>query len=179
MKEIIRLGLVLMIICTVAAGSLAYTNSVTSVIIERRLKEEKIAQLRIFFPAAEFTEEVEAGGRTGTAAFDADRNYMGVLAEARTEEGYGGTIRFNLGVDASGKIVGISIVSHAETAGLGSKITEDSFLGQFIGKGTEDSFDVDNISGATDSTRAMERGVEMELREIVLNFGNMGSEARQ
>lgn len=179
MKEIIRLGLILMIICVISAGALAYTNFVTSSVIERRLQEEKVAQMRSFFPAVEYTEEVAAGGRTGMAAFDAEGNYLGVLAEARTEEGYGGTIRFNLGVDASGKIVGISIVSHSETAGLGSKIAEDSFLRQFMGKGPEDSFDVDNITGATDSTRAMERGVELELREIVLHLGNIGPEVRQ
>ena len=42
MNEIIRLALILMIICAVSAGVLAYTNQVTSEIIEARIRKEKL-----------------------------------------------------------------------------------------------------------------------------------------
>jgi electron transport complex protein RnfG len=169
MKDIIRMGLTLMIICAVAAGALAYTNQITSAIIEQRIYDETVAQLAELFPTlADFTTK-EVDGRSAIVATDASGNLVGILAEGRTD-GYGGTIRFNLGIDAEGTIVGLTIIQQSETAGLGDKIRESSFLQQFIGKSAGGDFDVDNISGATVSTRAMESGVEKELNEILLRF---------
>ncbi|MDW7651266.1 MAG: FMN-binding protein, partial [Bacillota bacterium] len=142
--------------------------------VEQRIFDETIAELRQLFPDLEDFEEKEVDGRSGIVATDASGNVVGVLAEGRTE-GYAGTIRFNLGVNAAGEIVGLSIIQHSETAGLGSKITEEAFRNQFIGLSAGDDFDVDNISGATVSTRAMESGVEKELGEIMVRF--MGAEA--
>lgn len=170
MKDIVKLGITLMIICAVAAGMLAYTNQVTSVVIAEREYEKTVNQLKELFPTLTDFETKEVDGRSAIVATDANGNVVGVLAEG-TAGGYGGDIRFNLGVDAEGKIVGLSILSHSETAGLGAKITEEWFWKQFIGKSTSDApFDVDNISGATVSTKAMEGGVEKELKEIVLRF---------
>ena len=172
MKDIVRLAITLMVICAIAAGALAYTNQVTSIIIEDRIAKEKVAQMRNLFPTVDRLEEREVDGRTGTVGFDADGNYVGVLAEGKAG-GYGGDIRFNLAVNAEGKIIGLNIVAQSETAGLGSKITEEWFRDQFKGKGAGDPFDVDNITGATVSTRAMETGVEKELNEILLRFSGV------
>jgi electron transport complex protein RnfG len=176
MKEIIRLGVILAIISAVAAGALAYTNQVTSAIIAERIRQETIAQLQELFPTLDNFETKEVNGRTGTVAYDANGNFVGVLAEGTTE-GYAGTIRFNLGVNGEGKIVALTIISHSETPGLGAKIDEESYRQQFVGKGAGDSFDVDNISGATVSCRAMESGVEKELTEILLAFTGEGGSA--
>lgn len=173
MKDIIRLGITLMLICAVAAGALAFTNNITSAIIEDRIYQETVAQLQELFPTLQDFETKEINGRSGIVAFDAAGNFVGFLAEGRTE-GYGGTIRFNLGVDPDGKIVGLSVIAQSETAGLGDKIKEDWFLEKFIGKKPGDSFDVDNISGATVSTRAMETGIEKELSALILIFGDGG-----
>lgn len=170
MKEVLRVGLILMLICAVAAGALAYTNQVTSEIIEKRLYEEKVALMRELFPTVESFEDKEADGRTATIAYDAEGNLVGILAEGKTS-GYGGDIRFNLGIDKEGKLVSLTIVSHSETAGLGARITEESYRKQFIGKTISDSFDVDNISGATISSLAMENGVKREMEAILTAFG--------
>ena len=42
MKEVLRLGLILMLICAVSAGLLSYTNQVTSAIIEERIALRKL-----------------------------------------------------------------------------------------------------------------------------------------
>ncbi|MCW3491372.1 FMN-binding protein [Dethiobacter alkaliphilus] len=173
MKDIIRNGLILAIICAVAAGALAFTNEVTSAVIEQRIYDETVAELEDLFPAIEDFEEKEVDGYKGFVAYDADGNYIGVLAEGRTE-GYGGTIRFNLGVNDEGEIVGVTVISQSETAGLGDVITGADYLAQFEGLGLEDDIadHVDVISGATVSTRAMINGVGSELMEIVLRFGD-------
>ena len=44
---------------------------------------------------------------------------MALFAET---QGYGGTIRLLLGIDAQGVLTGVRVLSHSETPGLGDKI---------------------------------------------------------
>lgn len=169
MKEMIRIGIVLMLICAVAAAALAYTNHVTSAIIAERLQQEKEAQLAELFPTLTNFEERTVDGRSATVAFDAENKFVGVLAEGQTE-GYGGPIRFNLGINAAGEIVGLTVVAQTETPGIGDVIKETWFTEQFLGKKSGDTFTVDAISGATVSVEAMETGVEREYNEIWRRF---------
>ena len=70
-----------------------------------------------------------------------------------TTTGYGGknTLKMTIGIDMDGKITDTKVLSHSETAGLGSKITTDAFKSQFVGK--DASLEgVDNITGATFSS---------------------------
>ena len=170
MKEILRLGLILMLICALSAGMLSYTHKVTSEIIEERIAAEKIALMQELFPEVETTEDKEVDGRTATVGYDQNGKVAGILAEGKTT-GYGGDIRFNLAIDGTGKLVDLNIISHSETAGLGSKIEEESYRAQYRGKTVNDSFDVDNISGATITSVAMEMGIESEMKEIIARFG--------
>ena len=170
MKEVLRLGLILMLICAVSAGLLSYTNQVTSAIIEERIAAEKIALMQELFPEVTTTEDKTVDGRTATVGYNAAGEVVGILAEGKAG-GYGGDIRFNLAIDGTGTLVKLTIVSHAETAGLGSLIEEESYRAQFEGKTVNDSFDVDNISGATITSVAMENGVKKEMEEILLRFG--------
>lgn len=174
MKEIIRMGIILMLICAVAAIALAYINQVTSAIIEERLHQEKVAQKADLFPTLVNFEERTVDGRTATVAFDAENNFVGALAVGQTE-GYAGTITFNLGINAAGEIVALTVVSQSETPGLGDVIARPSFTEQFIGRKGGESFTVDAIAGATVSVRAMERGVEREYNEIWLRFSDGGT----
>jgi len=174
MKEMVRTGIILMIICAVAAAALAYTNQVTSAIIAERLHQEKVAQLAELFPTLTNFEERTVDGRSATVAFDAENTFVGVLAEGQTE-GYGGPISFNLGINAAGEIVGLTVVAQTETPGLGDIIKETWFTEQFLGKKSGDTFTVDAISGATVSVRAMETGVESEYNEIWRRFSDGGA----
>lgn len=169
-----RIGIILMLVCAIAAGALALTNQITNKIIEKRIQDEKIALLQELFPAVKDFEEKTIDGRTATIGYDANENVVGILSEGKTT-GYGGDIRFNLGIDGEGKIVKLTIVAHSETAGLGAKIVEESYRAKYEGKTVGDSFDVENISGATISSSAMESGVESELKEILLRFGDASS----
>lgn len=64
------------------------------------------------------------------------------------------------GVAPDYSITGASVISHAETSGLGAKITESEFLDSFVGQTegmavTKDGGTVDSITAATISSRAM------------------------
>ncbi|MCP4716745.1 MAG: FMN-binding protein, partial [Deltaproteobacteria bacterium] len=75
------------------------------------------------------------------------------------------------GVDNQLSVTGIKIISHSETPGLGANITSDDFCRQFSGKDLTDSHwklkqnggTVDQISGATISTRAVTKAVHTGL----------------
>ena len=60
-------------------------------------------------------------------------------------------IRLACGMDTDGKITAVKVLSHQETAGLGSQVAESKFTDQFIGKGS-DLDGVDVISGASRSS---------------------------
>ena len=89
--------------------------------------------------------------------------------------GFNGKLNVIVGVDAEGGVTGISVVSHAETAGIGTLVAADKpnkngvgvltqFYGRTAGSGNlftvnSGSNQVDAISGATVTTKAITRGV--------------------
>ena len=91
---------------------------------------------------------------------------MGYAVESFTSKGFSGTINIMVGFDMDGNIVGTSVISHAETPGLGAKMTEPAFYSQFVGKNpssfrpsfrlsvAKDGGDVDAITASTITSRA-------------------------
>ena len=83
------------------------------------------------------------------------------MTEKLTFSGAQGSITAAFGVSAEDySITGASVIDHAETSGLGAKITEtdftDSMIGQTEGMAvTKDGGTVDSITAATISSRAM------------------------
>lgn len=82
--------------------------------------------------------------------------------------GYGGIVRIMVGVGQTDRLIsGVAILEHAETPNLGSKIEDESFRSQFVGKGIDDPIalgqDIDKISGATVSSRAVAEAVSRDL----------------
>ena len=89
-------------------------------------------------------------------------NPVGYAVEVSTSKGFGGTIKLMVGFDPDGNITGTSVISHSETPGLGSKMTEQKFYGQFVGKNPasfrlsvkKDGGDIDAITASTITSRA-------------------------
>ena len=94
---------------------------------------------------------------------------LGYAFAVVTSEGYGGDIRFSMGVQNDGTLNGISILSIGETAGLGMNADTPAFKDQFVGKqveklqytknGATQDDEINAISGATVTTNAMTNGV--------------------
>ena len=78
-----------------------------------------------------------------------------------------------VGVDFEGKVLGIDIIKHTETAGLGAVADAETpagqnFRGQFVGASgsvavTKDGGTMDSITGATITSRAICDGVNAAL----------------
>jgi electron transport complex protein RnfG len=86
-----------------------------------------------------------------------------------------GSIEMMVGLDAEGAVTGVSVVKHAETAGIGTKVVDNEpnnkgvpVLDQFVGKSAADAplnvgSNVDAITGATVSTKGITAGVNAAL----------------
>ena len=93
-------------------------------------------------------------------AFDADGNFQGAAVKT-SEGGFGGKIDMMVGFLADGTIKGTSVLSHAETPGLGANMT-GKFKDQFVDKNpasykltvTKDGGDLDAITASTITSRA-------------------------
>lgn len=98
------------------------------------------------------------------------------LSVRTTTEGYGGPVSVLVLVDAkTGHIVGIDVLSHNETPGIGSEIEQAYFLDQFLGKGPEAAFtvfdDIDALTMATVSTEAVAEGAKRAVEAVRLIYG--------
>jgi electron transport complex protein RnfG len=168
-KTILKTALILFVVCGLAAGLLAFVNLGTKDRIAAFAKEEQEAAMKQVFPQADsFTELPPRPGAAEVQDWDAVKAGA-VVGSVHIEKpmGYSGEIQVMFGVDSSGALTGIRVLSHTETPGLGAKITTAGFDDQFAGKHVEQvvlkkdspSGAIDAISAATISSRAVTRAV--------------------
>ena len=161
-QEMIKPLLVLVVICLVVSALLGFTHSVTAPIVE---ENERIAaeQTRkaVLAGAESFTEidcDTEALGITSAYKEDSGKGY--VITAAR--KGYGGNVIVTVGIDGSGKVVGLNANVSTETSGVGSKAGLPSYTDKYIGL-SGSAAGVDTISNATYSSTAVRNGVSAAL----------------
>lgn len=199
MKEMIKNASILLVITLVAGCLLGLVNYATKDTIELRQTEQKNkAYQDVFsdastFEATEFTisdkllNDMAEAGYGGASidevivAEDASGNALGNVYTVTSHEGYGGDIRFTVGIREDGTVNGISLLEINETAGLGMN-AEKVLVPQFAAKkvdnfaytktGAVSENEVDAISGATITTRAITNGVNMSL--YYFQHGNGG-----
>lgn len=179
---------ILLIITLVAGLLLGLVYQITKEPIEvQQEKAKQEACQEVFADASSFAELelavpdaaawAEAGYAEETidevmAAQDASGNTLGYVITVTTKEGYGGDIRFTIGITQEGSVNGISLLSISETAGLGMR-ADEVLKPQFAGKNAEkfeytktgaaSNQEIDAISGATITTNAVVNGVNAGL----------------
>lgn len=164
----VHFGLVLGIIAAVSAGILGGVNSFTSkVIAENAIKVVNEARREVLPIAVDFKQEEkkEAQGIEYIPGVNESGEVVGYVASV-TSPGYGGDIKFVLGIDNEAKITGLNVVSNAETPGLGAKITNPEWLALWKGRTSSYEFDksVDAFAGATISPKAVYTGMMNALK---------------
>ena len=108
-------------------------------------------------------------------AYDANGTFQGAAVKT-SEGGFGGKIDMMVGFLADGTIKGTSVLSHAETPGLGANMT-GKFKDQFVDKNpasykltvTKDGGDVDAITAATITSRAFSKAVDKAYQAFMAN----------
>ena len=192
-KYILRLTFTLLIICAVVAGILATVNSVTAPIIAEAKAEKTRQAIAAVIPHTENLEEIAFTDETGMVRkvyravdWNALTSSQMVSVDMATcyavevvHSGFGGAITMMVGVSVDGKVWGISIISHAETPGLGAVAAQNTdkgvaFREQFVGliEGItigDGENQIDSLSGATISSQAIVDGVNAAL-ECVKNL---------
>jgi len=186
---VIRSGILLGLIALLGTALLAAVNALTH---ERIIEQEKLRvlqQLNAVVPVAsynndlledriEITDEAFFRHPAPIAIYRArmDDQTVAALMIVTAPDGYNGDIRLLIGIDNNGTVLGVRVVSHRETPGLGDPIEierSDWILG-FNDKSLfntqtsdwavkRDGGEFDQFTGATISPRAVVRAVHNTL----------------
>ena len=192
-KYIVELTVKLFVTCLVVAGLLGGVNAITKDRIAAINWENTVAAMQAVAADPEnttynetplentqaMTDAASAAGGTLGAIYEAQVNGESAgYAVTVSASGSQGTIEMMVGVDAAGAVTGVSVVSHSETAGIGTKVIDNEpttsgvgVLDQFKGKSAADGTlavgtNVDAITGATVSTRGIATGVNAALAAV-------------
>ncbi len=162
-------GIKLLLICAIVAGVVSFVYALTADTYEKNLQKTKNEAIgSIFGQTGLVCEVISEDGADATVyrVLEGDV-HIGYCVEV-TSSGYGGDMGLMVGFDRTNAVLGISVVSHSETPGLGSRATEKGFLDQFIGKRGTVTLreDVDAISGATISSTAVTNGVNLAAEAL-------------
>ena len=182
---LINMFVALFVICVVSGGVLGVVYNATKDPIAAAETAKKTEAIKNVLP--EFNELKETMVMSALEdveipfylAYDADNNFIGAAVETFTNKGFSGNISLMVGILADGTLKNISVLQHAETPGLGSKMTEPTFKDQFNGKKADsfnikvkkDGGDVDAITAATISSRAFCDAVNRALLTFENNKG--------
>ena len=160
-KTMVLPVVVLVVICIVCSAVLAALNSVTAPIIEENARLQTLESYVSVLPegtdAASLTEfeNLTTSGVDGAVSTP-----DGAIAVKASAGGYSGkTLTVYVAFDAAGNITNLLVDASTQTAGIGSKTSEESFTSGFVGFNVSEHVSngtpVDAIAGATVSSNAV------------------------
>ena len=188
-KFILKVAGTLTVISLITAFLLGLVNGVTKdKIAAIDAEKTRVAMSAVVPEGSEFTDALEltddvvaaakAQGGTITELYGvtnggAEAGYVAKVAASGSQ----GTITMMVGIDANKAITGISVVSHSETSGIGTKVVGNEpnaagvpVLDQFIGMSGAGSLvvgkNITAVSGATVSTKGINTGVNAALAAV-------------
>lgn len=189
METMKRAAIVLAVASIFGSGLVALSFEITA---ERIAANERAILLRslnvliapeqrdndLYADSGEMVDEGILGTANPVTIYRARKDGQPVAAvlTASAPDGYNGTIRLLVGIDYNGTLVGVRVISHQETPGLGDKIEERrsewilGFTGRSLTDPTEDGWKVkrdggifDQFTGATITPRAVVKAVHRTL----------------
>ena len=185
-RDLARLVLVLSVICMASALTLAAVYDLTEEPIAHQRRLMMLRSLKMVMPPFDNepdqdTKVVQVGGEKGEVTFFQGMSggeVVGVAMIAITKNGWSGDIDVMVGFNPQGDIQGIRILRHLETPGLGDKIAKPKFTDLFKGRNLEntnwlvkkDGGDIDQITGATISPRAVVEAVKDGLETFKKHY---------
>ena len=185
-KFILKVAGTLTVIALVVAALLGVVNNVTKdKIAEQDAENTRIAMSAVAPEGSEFGDKMDISDAVAAAASaqggkivemypmtngGADAGYVVKVSASGSQ----GTITMMVGVDANKAITGISVISHSETSGIGTKVVGNEpnsagvpVLDQFVGMSGSGSLVVGKnviaVSGATVSTKGITMGANAAL----------------
>ncbi len=148
--------------------------------LKERIDDNKLAetqeQIPALVPGADSGQAVQLAGRTVYRAMAGDRQVGWVVPAGG--QGFADKIEVLIGLDASAEtLTGLYVLSQKETPGLGNRITEEAWLGQFPGKAAASPLTVSKadplagheilaVTGATISSESVASIVNQAVAEF-------------
>jgi Na+-translocating ferredoxin:NAD+ oxidoreductase subunit G len=175
----------------IASVLLGVTNCSTESTIQQRLDEDLVKSLEEVVPANFHDNDMLKDtvtipstefniGANETTVYIAKKsgNVTAVSYKFTAPDGYSGAINMIMGIDRDGNILGVRVLSHKETPGLGDKIevSKSNWVLNFVGRSLDnltpaqwavkkDGGEFDQFSGATitprKSVQAIYRGLQL------------------
>lgn len=165
--SIIRIGAVLLLVCAIVTLALSLVNFLT----EGKISDNKInamnAAVKEIFPDSTASKEIDyvySEPVAGVYEVMREDKHIG-YAVSVIPSGFAGDIEMLVGIDHNGEVAGVRVLSLSETPNVGSKVADSNYLAGYDGKtgSLVLGSDIDAISGATVSSRAVIAGVNAVL----------------
>lgn len=195
-KSILRGSIGLGLFAMITAGLIAVTQNTTAPAIEQAIAEARSRALLAVLPGdlqdqnlleQQITlpgDTAELGVASGAEAyrFLEGGRVAGVILPWSSSEGYTGPIDGILSIDRQGRVLGVRVVRHKETPGLGDKIEKrkSDWVDQFAGRSLQDPLAenwavrkdggaFDQLTGATVTPRAVVGSLKGALQYYAAN----------
>lgn len=189
-RSMLKNAVILGLFAVVTVGVVALVHQLTQERIDNAQREARGRALLELLPAGSYDNhpldskvsafDPKLLGRSEPApAFVARRQGQAtaVILQATAPDGYSGSIQLLVGVSAEGRLLGVRVVSHKETPGLGDKIElgKSDWLHEFDGRSLTDPGDAgwrvkkdggqfDQFAGATVTPRAVVKATHKALQ---------------
>lgn len=178
-------GLILGVFCLGFGLLLAVTNSVTAKDISARAMEDRLNSLGQVIPDSIHDNNLVNDAITMKNERDKEITVYRATKDGKVTglayeifgSGYAGEIKLMLGVDAKGKVLGVRVLAHKETPGLGDKIEvkKTDWITRFTDlslgnpplekwKVKKDGGQFDQFAGATITPRGVVRAIKEGLQ---------------
>ncbi len=169
LKAILIPTIALFLICAIATTCLALTNQLTiDKIAQNAIETEQASRKVVLETASSFSDNnsIDDSDIIYSVGTDDGGDTVGYVFTS-VMSGYGGDVSVMIGIDMSGVITGVEILSHSETPGLGANATKDAFKDQFkcksgalvVNKVNSDGQNIQAITAATITSTAVVNAV--------------------
>ena len=170
--SVLKPAIVLFLFTAVSALIVGFMHTITyEPIAEQALRREQEAVASLI-PLSQANERIaidlpqDITVYRVDASFDAGGDILGYVFFAASP-GYSGAVRLLVGFEPDGTVLGVRVISHTETPGLGSVIAGAPFINQFDGliapiyrvMNPQGQNEIAHIAGATMSVDAVLRAV--------------------
>lgn len=190
-RSMLRNAMILGLFAVATVGVVAVTQQGTATRIAAAEREAQVRALAEILPAGSYDNHLLdnslqltdplLGSRQPLPAYLAlkDGRPTAVILQAIAPDGYSGSIRLLVGVQADGRLAGVRVLQHKETPGLGDKIelAKNPWVLAFNGKSLSDPGEAgwgvkkdqgvfDQFAGATITPRAVVKAVHHALQYV-------------
>ncbi|MGI6360822.1 MAG: FMN-binding protein [Bacillota bacterium] len=172
MKQYFTPVFVLLIICVVVTTALVVTHHLTEPLIEEiSNKNADLIRAEVLPEGSDgFTQQHLELLENVKDVYAANNGSGYVITSFGM--GFGGEVIVMTGLDQDGKIVGIKVMEHEETPGLGTKVMTPEYLSQYLEQnkitrtGEENATQIEAITGSTVTSDAIFAAADVALAQF-------------